>query len=331
MNSTAKVLDLPKTRFWNIDYRGWVWIILGWFVAISIHVLCFSRGHFIAQSQGKFLLLSPYGLVTASSTSLSDDLVPDLAEFSASSPLPATHNIWAQEYAKSIATLVFDQGPYGSCTANALAYAWLLFMNKNNTGRVPIQIPSRMFWYAEARIHMNSTNGHASAKLEDTGCYAANITWVPETKGSIAEILYPYTEGNLNAVPNLSTPPCNAAIDNVMSSDTINPFTYSNTASITARNMMAILASNKCIILGIHIYTSFMTSRTMETGLVPLPNTRTEKLLGGHCICLTGYNSINQLFSFKNTWGPLCGIQGTFFIPFAYICNIYLSGDAWIF
>lgn len=330
MNSSVKVLELPQTRFWNIDVRVWVWIILGWFVAISIHILCFSRAHFVAQSKGKFLLLSPSGLIVAADSTLGDDPHPDLASFS-TTPLPSAYNIWTQDFARPVSTLVLDQGAYGSCTANALAYAWLLFMNKNNTGRVPIQLPSRMFWYAEARIHMNAQNGHNSAKLQDTGCYVTDIAWVPETLGSLPEIEYPYIEKNLNSIPNLLVSPCDKAITNKLNADALNPFTFSINASITAENMMAILASNKCILLGILLYSSFMTPTVLKTGKIPLPNTRTEALLGGHCICLTGYNSITQLFSFKNSWGSFVGAQGTFFIPFAYICNIYLTGDAYVF
>ena len=331
MNSSQKVLDLPNSRLFNIDARVWVWIILGWFVALTIHVLAFSRGHFIAQSKGQFLLLSPSGLRTASETNLSDNLLPEYNSFNATSSLPASYNIWLQDFARPVTNLVLDQGPYGSCTANALAYAWLLHMNKLNTGRVPVQIPSRMFWYAQARIYLNNQNGHSSAKLQDTGAYVSDIAWVPETLGSLPEVLYPYTAANLNAIPNVLVPPCDEAIKHKMSTDTLNPFQFSNNALITAQNIMAILASNKCLLIGILMYSSFMNSTTLRTGVIPLPNTRTETLLGGHCICLTGYNSITQYFTFKNSWGSEVGMAGTFFIPYAYICNIYLTGDAQVF
>jgi C1A family cysteine protease len=106
---------------------------------------------------------------------------------------------------------------------------------------------------------------------------------------------------------------------------------YSFSIGATANTFMGLIADRKCIILGIYVYSSFMNRSTLKTGIVPMPNRQRETLLGGHCICLTGYDSITQRFSFKNSWGSRVGNKGTFTIPFSYVCNYTMSGDAWSF
>jgi heme exporter protein D len=46
MNSSAKVLPLPPLRFYNIDYRVWVWLAVGTFLVVLVHVCFFSGEHF---------------------------------------------------------------------------------------------------------------------------------------------------------------------------------------------------------------------------------------------------------------------------------------------
>jgi hypothetical protein len=242
--------------------------------------------------------------------------------------------------ASRLANFVLNQGAIGSCTANALSYAWMLNAYKNWTaGQTPPVPQSRLFWYAEARMHLNALDGYPNALLQDTGCYVEDIVWVPGTKGQLAETLYAYTfsvdsrgnlvpnSGNVNKFPppNIST----LAAASLLPPGTITPFKYSVNADTTLNNMKVALSSNRSILLGIYVYASFTTPTALRTGNIPLPNPRRERLLGGHCICLTGYDS--SCFTFRNSWGKGVGVGGVFRIPFAYITNVNLSGDAWLF
>jgi len=309
-----------------------VYILGGLFLAIVIHVLFFSTAHFDAIYNNQIMLLNSEGL----RLTLEEDLEPeeDVEVLLMSSPPPRSMNLWIQPYAKRISSLVLDQGQYGSCTANALAYAYMLYKYRQNPAlpnSPPVLLPSRMFWYALARMHLNASDGYPNAKLNDTGCYASDICWVPENLGVISESVYPYTAANLNKFPVLTTAPCNEAINNKLPQEAINPVKYSLSISTTANTFVRLIASQKCIILGIYVFSSFMNRATLKNGVVPMPNRQRESLLGGHCICLTGYDLNTQRFSFKNSWGVGAGNRGTFTIPFSYVCDYRLSGDAWSF
>jgi C1A family cysteine protease len=136
------------------------------------------------------------------------------------------------------------------------------------------------------------------------------------------------TLGNVNKVPpdNIEA----MAAEFKLPSGVIKPFNYSSNRATTLQNMkLAISTSGKCIILGVLVFSSFMTRAVLRTGNIPMPNPSREKLLGGHCICLTGYDS--TCFTFRNSWGKNVGVNGTFRIPFDYVTSLNLAGDAWIF
>ena len=287
------------------------------------------------------MYLNPMRLRLARDTELEEDVINDFGPFSAQMPPPLTYNIWTQgPNARRLSSFVLDQGAIGSCTANAMSYAWMLHMYKNwAQTQIPPPPPSRLYWYAEARMHLNAMDGFPNAPLNDTGCYVEDIAWVPSAKGQVPETAYPYTfsvnnrgmiipsSGLVNKFPPQSI--TTQAALSLLPAETITQFKYSANPASTLNNMKLVLSSNRTILLGIYVYTSFVTATALRTGNVPLPNPRRERLLGGHCICLTGYDS--TCFTFRNSWGKRFGVQGAFRIPFAYITNIHLSGDAWVF
>lgn len=233
-------------------------------------------------------------------------------------PLPLVVNLWERKGASSIA--VDDQGPYGSCTAHAMRYAWRLWKNRLNTSQVP-QLPSRTFWYAQSRIRIRE-----NLKF-DRGSTNQATVWVLANEGMVLESIWPYTKENI-------TRPPSSAITNSARANKCNipsSLRYFANPATTLTTMRTALAQGRSIIIAILVYSSFMTSATISTGIIPLPNTRRERLLGGHAITLTGYDFNRAIFTFRNSWGTKVGMNGLFEIPFAYIANPSLSGDAWIF
>jgi len=86
------------------------------------------------------------------------------------------------------------------------------------------------------------------------------------------------------------------------------------------------------IVIGITIYESFYESsasaKTTETGIVPLPKEK-ENVVGGHAVCLVGYDSKEKMFKFRNSWGTGWGDKGYGHLSFDYIEKF--SSDAWAF
>ena len=80
-------------------------------------------------------------------------------------------------------------------------------------------------------------------------------------------------------------------------------------------------------VFGIMVYSSFMSNTTAKNGIVSMPNTKSEKLLGGHCICMVGYDDSTQMFKCANSWGISWGDKGYFYIPYNYVTNPSLAND----
>ena len=232
--------------------------------------------------------------------------------------LPTSVNLWTRQGSSKIP--VDDQGQFGSCTAHAMRYAWNLYRMKQNPNAV-LTLPSRTFWYAESRMRLGDRNFS-----KDNGSTISATVWALVNKGSITETLYPYTAQNINRAPPSSIE--TQALSNRLSL----PFQirYSSATANTLSSLKTALSNGQSIQIGILVYASFMTPGVMRTGVIPMPRAR-ESLLGGHAICLTGYNDSTQMFSFRNSWGTSVGINGLFQIPYAYISNPAYSGDAWAF
>ena len=58
-----------------------------------------------------------------------------------------------------------------------------------------------------------------------------------------------------------------------------------------------------------------------------MPDTRKEKLQGGHCIVIVGYDDAKSLFLCANSWGTGWGDKGFCYIPYAYLTNSSLARD----
>ena len=75
-----------------------------------------------------------------------------------------------------------------------------------------------------------------------------------------------------------------------------------------------------------------MTNAVATSGNVPMPNTKRDQFLGGHAICIVGYddsNPKNKFWICRNSWGTNWGNRGYFRIPQAYLLNLYLTTDLW--
>ena len=64
---------------------------------------------------------------------------------------------------------------------------------------------------------------------------------------------------------------------------------------------------------------------------MPYPNTAREQYLGGHAVCLVGYNDnlAGGRFIARNSWGTSWAASGYFYMPYAVIQNTSMSSDFW--
>ena len=200
---------------------------------------------------------------------------------------------------------ILDQGNIGSCVCNAFSYN---ISNQTNNG---ISI-SRLFLYAICRC-LDGT-----ALTQDDGTTIPTACAAIKNYGGTNESFWPYNNPNSLLLPSL--PPW-------QQTKKFSKFTYVF-LSQNVNSIKTCLQTFKVpIIFGIMLYSSFMSNNVTTTGIVPMPNTKKEKLEGGHCMNIVGFNENTQQFLCANSWGTNWGSKGYCFIPYAYIVNTALAGD----
>jgi C1A family cysteine protease len=91
------------------------------------------------------------------------------------------------------------------------------------------------------------------------------------------------------------------------------------------------LSNGYPVVIGFTVYSSFATGNWYYTTAdMPYPNTRSERVLGGHAVLLVGYNNFTQRFIVKNSWGSNWGDNGYFYMPYQVIKNTAMSTDFWV-
>ena len=228
------------------------------------------------------------------------------AQVDASAPLvrsaaTSTRNNWTL-YGSRIP--VVDQGPFGSCTAFSARYAYLLrqsFLNR------PLTEPSCAFWYASSRTYLGINN------TQDTGSTLGATVQSLRNKPFVPETAWPYTAYNILRTPTNQTG-ASALPGSII---TVYPgVPNKNTQFVTW--CVSQINQNKSIVIGIPIYANMETYQVMSTGTVPMPK---GAYLGGHAICLTGYNATTSVFNFVNSWGTYSGLSGHYTIPYNYVAK----------
>jgi C1A family cysteine protease len=200
---------------------------------------------------------------------------------------------------------VYDQGELGSCTAQALACIFAV-----KSGRT--FAPSRLFIYYNERVMLGTV-------MEDSGAYLSDGITSLKTTGTCSEKTWPYIISRFTTKP---TQACyNEALKNMALAATNVPQ--------EARAMKTCLAAGLPFVVGINVYESFLTPAVDATGIVPMPNKRTESLLGGHAVTCVGYNERTQMWLMRNSWGTNWGQRGYFYLPYNYLLDPTLSSDLW--
>ena len=90
-----------------------------------------------------------------------------------------------------------------------------------------------------------------------------------------------------------------------------------------------VISAGYPVIFGFNVYDSFESQAVATTGIATMPVSR-DTLLGGHAALLVGYDDSTQMFKVRNSWGYSWGDRGYFYLPYAYMTDPELAGDAWV-
>ena len=207
-------------------------------------------------------------------------------------------------------SIVFDQLALGSCTANAIASAFLYEQNKQ-LSKPSTFIPSRLFIYYNERVMENSVKEDAGAMIRD-GIKSVNQS------GVCSEKSWKYD------IAKFARKPTKSAYTQAMAHQSLK---YARVGQ-TEIEMKSCLAAGLPFVFGFSVYESFESAEVARTGIVPMPAS-TEKCLGGHAVICMGYDNATRRFLVQNSWGTSWGDHGFFYIPYEYLTNNSLSDDFW--
>jgi len=207
----------------------------------------------------------------------------------------------------------YDQGRIGSCVANSICHAFNLVKTVSFD-------PSRLFLYYNARAR-SGLIGQDGAYLDD-GMESIRI------QGVCVESMWAYDVRRVDV-----RPPTKAYTN--ASLQRSNSWSRVPLGSGFVSGIKQVIARNIPVVIGVGVYSSFMTQNVRDTGIIPLPNRSTESMLGGHAITLIGYNDTIQAFIGVNSWGtswggtiPGSSTRGYLSIPYSYIGNSALCDEA---
>lgn len=202
---------------------------------------------------------------------------------------------------------VVDQGQLGSCTGNAIACAVNFIWSS--------LIGSRLFIYYKERSIEHTIRQDAGAMIRDGAKVVASYGVPPETD-------WPYVISKFAKAPSRKAN-ADAKLHRVTS--------YSRLSG--RDDFRRCIAAGHPFVIGFTVYESFESDAVARTGHVPMP-AKTEKVLGGHAVCVIGYDKnspIGDAYYARNSWGDGWGDKGNFWMPAAYFEDSNLADDAWTF
>lgn len=218
-------------------------------------------------------------------------------------PLPGRTDL------RSLCPPIWDQGPLGSCTAQAIAAA--LEFDQRKQQLADVFDPSRLFIYYNERVMEGTVDEDAGAMIRD-GIKSVS------TQGAPHERLWPYDLKKFRTKPG---PPAYADARK-------HAAVLYQRVTQDIRQLRGCLAAGYPFVFGFSVYSSFESDAVTSTGRVPMPKPA-EKMVGGHAVLVVGYDHAAARFIVRNSWGTLWGRDGYFTMPYAYLLDENLSDDFW--
>ena len=202
----------------------------------------------------------------------------------------------------------YDQGALGSCTSQAWTGLFEFLAHKQKD---PYVAMSRLGFYYEEREKMGTVD-------QDSGAQISTGASVIKDSGIGLESLLPYD------ITKFSEKPSETYYDDMKYHKAVKVERVKKTVKDITQSLM----DGYPVVCGIMIYESFESEQSMKTGVVPDPDTKKEKLLGGHAILMVGCKMINNkpYFICRNSWGTSVQDQGYF-----YLSENFVMGNAGMF
>jgi C1A family cysteine protease len=198
---------------------------------------------------------------------------------------------------------VFDQGPAGTCVACATAYYDKSFQ-KGLEHHWPLGTAEHQF----SPLYIYSQRRR---QPEDGGMTIREAMKIIQEQGVCSLACMPYDPHRINVPPTEQQRKAAA------------PYTAKSYARLTSIGEMEAYLMTNCFIAGVMVHEQFMDA---PGGVIEMPSPGTD-FLGGHAICIVGFDRRNRMFKFANSWGSSWGDHGYGHIAFATLQALLM--DAW--
>ena len=226
----------------------------------------------------------------------------DHRDYSISTFLKATPLAEQVDHSPSLPP-VFDQGPVGTCVACATAYydkafqeglehRWALTDGQHQF--------SPLYIYSQRR-----------KQPEDAGMTIREAMKIIRDQGVCSLTCMPYVVERINVRPTAEQ------------RKAATPFRARSYARLNTIGEMEAYLMTNCFIAGVMVHERFMDA---PGGIIPMPDPGCE-FLGGHAICIVGFDRRDRMFKFTNSWGTQWGDHGFGHIGYATFQALLM--DAW--
>jgi C1A family cysteine protease len=210
---------------------------------------------------------------------------------------------------------VLDQGPRGSCVAQATAQVIRAAQVKQWGQDAPLPSRAALWWWSRYQDGW---------QLQDSGTYICTCFDMAAQMGLPPETAWPYTIDGYATKP----PPgvCRAGFDERGT----HGYTYEEIAGTDAQRIDLFeraLTAGYLVAFGVDVTEEFCS--TLPHDVVQPPKAG-ETIAGGHAMTVIGHDRANQRFLVLNSWGPYWGDPslppGCFWMSCDYLAQ---ADDCW--
>jgi C1A family cysteine protease len=197
-----------------------------------------------------------------------------------------------------------NQGSIGSCGSHALCTGMETLYNKNHSDW---QMPLSELWhYYQVRIAMGTFP-------QDSGQTCRDGLKIANNYGVSPEKLCPYVTANFNNKPSIFA-------DAFARWFRVREYSR----CLTEIQIKTALSAGKVIMLGIPVANSIFA---YKSGQMMYP---ADPIIGGHAICIVGYDDTLRAYKIVNSWGTWWGQGGFGLLSYDYLTQAPWF-DAWAF
>lgn len=202
---------------------------------------------------------------------------------------------------------IVDQGNIESCVPTCISTIYY-YLTMKQSNHINFRISRLYLYYQVRKLYDIGT---------DDGSTIKDCINILHKDGIVPEFLYPYITSKVFNNPS-------EFLDRY--SRFCKCLGFKN---ISRKVIKQKLLQDHPVLCGIKLFDSVYSDEVKNTGIIKFSD-EYDKILGGHCIILIGFDDDKKHYKFINSWGTNWGDKGFGYLPYEYIKNDKLSNEFYI-